>query len=943
LPRQGLPRAARWGALPALLLALLLAAGQSGAQEAVLHAWQRIYYAALDGKESLLFVERFDRAKPALADIDGDGKLDLFLGAAEGRVMFFQNVGTAQAPRWHLANPAIPAVQGSDPEGEPSPIDVGDNAAPALVDIDGDGDLDLFVGSAAGRIFFFRNEGNRFLPSFRLVSADFLGQRVGLNVVPTFPDVNGDGLPDLSFGNEAGEYYLALNQGTRANPRYCLERQSTPDCLHVLTRLGQLDPEDNAVPVWSDWDGDGDLDLFVGKSDGTVAYFQNIGTRQDGAWELREARFNILDSGGFAAPAFADVNGDGAPDLLLAGDGEQIAYYTRRPQDPTSPLWLEDKNVLQVRRLGGFSSNVHVAVGDLNADAKPDLLVGTRGGELFYYENVGTPQAPAFRSPTAPLLPTPQRAFAAPALVDIDGDGDLDLIAGGREGRLEWIENTGTPRQPRWSARSLFFGRVDVGGLSVPLFADLDGDGDPDLLVGNRAGAVVYYENVGTARVPRFELRATRFAGLQVPNNASPGLFPWNPQSPPDLVVGNQSGSLIPAVRNPAVKVAERDAFQPERAWGGGLQAGSYSAPLFADLSGDKRPDLLLGTGPGGLLFWRYEGSAKPAQLAKAQRPRGSNIVAEAPATTQRPAPGAPGAAPPGVAGPRAAAVAPEDLPLEPIFVYEPSTLEKLNLGHSSKPAFFDANGDGRTDLVVGTGDGKLVLLENSGDRSNPTWRLVTDTFAGYDKGRNAAPAFADVDGDGDLDLVVGNEQGLVFYYENTGSRSQPRFTLREDVLALVRAGRNAVPALADLNSDGRPDLLVGNLKGELLAYTNNTGLRFDLAIRRFIGIDVGVNSAPTFAHLTGRDVPFLVIGSDQGLMHIYGATGTSRLRSSGWKEIRSYLEGLKMPAGSAAAFADVDGDGDLDMVLGSDKGMLTFYRNQARQPELAQSPTPRR
>jgi uncharacterized protein (DUF2141 family) len=922
--------------LTALALAILLLLGLPGAtalraQERVVHAWQRQFYAPLDGKESLLFLERFERAKPALADMDGDGDRDLFVGAADGRVLYFENRGSKSAPVWRLANPAISAQGRTDAEG-PGPIDVGGNAAPALVDIDGDGDLDLFVGAADGRVRFYRNEGNRFLPTFRLVTENFLGSSLGHNVVVSFADLNGDGLPDLSVGNEAGEVFIALNQGTRGQPRYCLETRSAPDCLAPLRKLVQLDPEDNAVPAWSDWDRDGDLDLFVGKSDGTIAYFQNIGTRRAGAWEPGERRFNILDSGGFAAPVFADLNGDGVDDLLLAGDGESLAFYTHRPKEQQFKLWIEDKNVLQVRRLAGYQSNLHVAAGDLTGNGLPDLVMGTRAGDLLVYLNVGSAKEPAFRSPEGPLLPTPQRAFAAPVLVDVDGDGDLDLIVGGREGRLEWIENTGNPRQPRWVTRSLFFGQVDVGSLSAPLFADLDGDGDLDLLVGNSVGSVVLYENTGSAKQPRYELRAANFGAIRVPNNAAPALFPWDAKGPPDLVLGNQSGSLVPAVRDPAVQVAESGAFSQERAWSGGLEAESYSAPHFADLDEDGRPDLLLGTGQGGLLVWRYEGNAPPTRIAAAGRR--SNRLDEG---------GGQGAGP-AAAGPLAAA---RELPLEPIFVYEPSSLEQLKVGRATKPVFFDANGDGRPDLVVGTAEGKLYLLENSGSRANPTWQVVTEALAGYDKGRNAAPAFADVDGDGDLDLAVGSEQGQVAYWENTGSARQPAFTPRDGMFALVRAGKNAVPAFVDVNGDGRPDLLVGNLKGEVQYYENLPGPRFELSIRRFVGLDVGVNASPSVAALLGPEQPFLIVGSDQGAMHIYAPTGTSRLRSSGWREVRRYLEGLKMPAGSRAAFADVDGDGDVDMVLGSDQGPLRLYRNQARGPEsaptAAQAPAPRR
>lgn len=925
--------------MAATLLLLLFSVPATPASAAspknIVHTWKRIYYAELDGKESLVFAGRFDRSKPSLADIDGDGDLDLFLGRGDGRIMFFENKGGKTKPSWRLVNAAVSAF--SSRSGRVlQRIDVGENAAPTLVDMDGDGDLDLMVGSASGRVYYYVNEGNRFLATFRLRNSNFLGKPAGLNVVVKFPDLNGDGLPDLSLGNEAGEYFIALNLGSRAEPRYCLQENTSPECLSVLTSLGKLHPEDNAVPEWVDWDQDGDLDLLVGKSDGTLAYLQNIGDARKGIWEAGATRFQVLDVGGFSSPVFADLNGDGVVDLLLAGDSEKIVYYSNRREKKKFPLWLEDKNVLAVRRLGGFQTRIHVTSGDLDADGDIDLLLGTRNGRLLLYINTGGKGKLAFVSPRNPILQTPQRAFSAPSLVDVDGDGDLDLIVGGREGRLEWIENNGTPQKPHWRARSLFFAEVDVGGLSVPHFADLDGDKDPDLLVGNSLGSLIYYENTGNPNRPVYQLRTVRFAGLQARANASPSLFSWRAKGAPDLVVGNQTGTLIPAIRNDAIPLLSRGGYRPQNPWRG-LRAGAYSAPHFADFTGDGKADLLVGTGDGSLLFWRYEGSGPPAKITAAPR---SNSIEEQLARTESLSP----SDLPGGAGSRGrpgseqgassgeAAQARENLPLDPIFVYERSSLEKLRPGRGSKPAFFDANGDGRPDLVVGTAAGKLILYEARGNSANPTWSQAKGNFAGYKHGRNAAPVFADVDGDGDLDLAVGNERGRIVYWENTGSARSPRLTLRKNAFSSVRVGNNAVPAFSDLNGDGRADLLVGNLKGRMAYYRQEKkrGKGFPLENRRFIGLDVGINASPAFAPLTGKARQFLLLGSDQGRIHVYAATGTSLERSSGWKENTSYLDGLKLPPGSHPALGDIDGDGDIDLVVGSDKGRLYLYRNHA-------------
>ncbi|MEE8433966.1 MAG: VCBS repeat-containing protein [bacterium] len=926
---------------PVMVLGLLLTGlpALAAPPRDVVHTWKRLYYGKLDGKESLLFAARFDRAKPALGDMDADGDLDLFIGRGDGRVMYFENQGSKTAPNWRLLNDSISGQDRKTRAGEETfhTIDVGTNAAPTLVDMDGDGDLDLLVGSASGKVSYYVNQGNRFLANFRLENPDFLGGSLGLNLAVKFPDLNGDGLPDLSAGNEAGEFFIALNQGTRSEPRYCLKPKKSLHCLSVLTRLGQLEPADNAVPEWVDWDRDGDLDLMVGKSDGTVAYYRNIGNARSGNWELARQRFRILDSGGFAAPLFADVNGDGQTDLLLAGDKEEVALYTRRPGRKL-PLWLTDKNILQVRRLGGFQTRLRAAAGDLNGDGHADLILGTRSGQLIRYLNVGKGGELAFKRVPGLLLPTPQRTFSAPALADLDGDGDLDLLVGGREGRLEWIENTGSPKQAKWRFRSLFFSKVDVGTLSVPFAADLDGDGDPDLLVGNSIGNVVHYENVGGKKTPRMTLRNVSFGGFKGVTTTSPALFHWDPKSEADLVVGNRNGWLLPAVRNPGEKLNSAKAYLAQSPWQG-LKASEYSAPLFVNLSGNPGPDLLVGTGSGALLYWQYEGSMDAQKMAAVDKPGRSNIVGNTVSTTEPislagiETNGADNKSPSTTSDPTRKPPKAVPLPLEPLFKYERSPLETLKPGRSSKPAFFDYNGDGRPDLVVGTRDGRLVLLINHLSGGKTAWAKITDRFANYRGGRNAAPAFGDLDGDGDLDLVVGTGRGEVLYWENTGGKGKPLFVRREKLLTAIHAGENAVPALLDLDRDGRLDLLVGNLTGRMRYYRQSkTGkLEFSLIARQFIGLDIGINAAPGFSDLTNFKTPYLLLGSDKGAILVFAATKTSLERSSGWKENKTYLQGLTLPPGSRPALGDLDGDGDVDMVVGSDKGPMFLFLNHAK------------
>ncbi|HEY0810234.1 MAG TPA: FG-GAP-like repeat-containing protein, partial [Longimicrobiales bacterium] len=129
-----------------------------------------------------------------------------------------------------------------------------------------------------------------------------------------------------------------------------------------------------------------------------------------------------------------------------------------------------------------------------------------------------------------------------PALVDIDADGDLDLFAGEASGEMNFVRNVGSKTAPMFKLESETFQQIDAGRRSHPAFADLDGDGDYDLITGNENGGVVYYRNDGNSKEPRF-VSSTAFT-LPLPPMAAPVFVDINGDKVVELFTGSLSGGI---------------------------------------------------------------------------------------------------------------------------------------------------------------------------------------------------------------------------------------------------------------------------------------------------------------------------------------------------------------------------------------------------------------
>ncbi|MDY6803612.1 MAG: DUF4347 domain-containing protein, partial [Cyanobacteriota bacterium] len=271
-------------------------------------------------------------AKPAFGDLDGDGDADAVVGTAEGAIGYFENVGSSNFEA---------RVGAGDPF---SAFASGSNSAPTLADLNGDGKLDLIVGKANGNLRYFVNksdEGNLDLvvgeadgdvnyfayenDSINTIFFDvtqiadipnpFKRLKTDGNSVPTFGDLDGDGLPDLVLGAADGSVTYYFNTGTAEGPVF-----------NPNSGVRAIDVGENAMPQLIDWDLDGDLDLLVTDGEGEIEYLRNSDATRPNFIETDGKPLGDVAIAPDSALGFADVDEDGDKDAFIGTPEDGIEY-----------------------------------------------------------------------------------------------------------------------------------------------------------------------------------------------------------------------------------------------------------------------------------------------------------------------------------------------------------------------------------------------------------------------------------------------------------------------------------------------------------------------------------------------------------------------------------------------------------------------------------------
>ena len=359
-------------------------------------------------------------------------------------------------------------------------MNVAAGVAPAWMDYDKDGFLDLFIGNGGAYRpepdDLHRNNGDG---TFTRITEGLLVTQAGSTGFASWGDYDNDGFPDLFVGSVEGTGYLHRNKGDGS-----------------FERMGGgtigIGPA-NGAGVWGDYDQDGFLDLFVGAGSGYSHLYHNNG---DGTFSAVTDNPAVTNRASAWSSSWADYDNDGRLDLFVANrSGPNFLFHNlgggafARIQEGEI---VTDSDV-----------SIGAAWGDYDNDGFLDLLVanggwigGVRQNWLYHNDGDGT-----FTRITEGSLVTDRRPWVRGSWADYDNDGDLDLFVSAWQANNALYRNNGDGTLTEVTAGSLSYDggsdSIDGGAASGAAWGDYNNDGFPDLVVATIGGWNWLYRNNG--------------------------------------------------------------------------------------------------------------------------------------------------------------------------------------------------------------------------------------------------------------------------------------------------------------------------------------------------------------------------------------------------------------------------------------------------------------
>ncbi len=718
---------------------------------------------------------------PAFSDMDGDGLLDLLVGTVNG-VIYHYEQNSANSIGFSLVT------------GTFNSINFGNSSylKPTFTDLDGDGLLDLIIGRKSGIYGYLAHyeQASTNSYNFDLVTDSFNSIQVGILASPTFTDIDGDGLLDLFVGDYGGKIVR--------------REQSAVNSLTfnaVTTSFNSIDVGFYSSPTFTDLNGDGILDMIIGNGDGEIWYYKQT-TNNGATFSKISQSFNGFDIGFTSTPVFTDLNHDGQLDLIMGSQDERMVQSTQQQGSFT-----DFSNVVSIP-----SANQTVHVWGSKCMTNNITVTAPSGFEVSKNAGSGFASSITLAHSSGIIKDTLIYVRLNPA---IGGSFTGDLV----------ISSVGAN-----STSFALSGTSICGSLSVTTINPTCDGSTATLSASCESGEVKWYdeaaENLQYTGSP-FEtpvLTENTVYQVRCEDLTCNGDF--------EKVAVRVKKAIISASINPLV-FSETVSFNA-------IDVGENASPAATDLDGDGLLDLIIGELNGGL--YHYEQTSLNGSLF--------NLVS--------------------------------------------NSFNNISVGSNSKPAFSDLDHNGLLDLVIGNADG-LIHHYQQDSANSLTFSLVSDNFNGIDVGNNSAPVFEDIDHDGLLDLIIGEYNGNLNHYEQSSS-SGTTFSLVNANFSSIDVGNYSSPVFTDMDGDGLLDLFIGEQTGNVHYYSQASpnSLSFNFQSASFNNLSASGNASPFCTDLTKDGLVDLLIGEDSGNMlnstQLVGQTTAFLAETGSTSQLQSYF-----------------------------------------------------
>jgi hypothetical protein len=630
-------------------------------------------------------------------------------------------------------------------------------------------------------------------------------------------------------------------------------------------------------------------------------------------------------AGGFNLPQFSevDLNNDGIKDLVVYDRESHVAvtfinngatgaidydyapeYMKRFPQSSTlNFMLLRDYNCDGIEDVFVYihAQGSGLSVWEGSYDANDTIQYSLVTNRLGYYLKDGNPFEQQLYITNADL----------PVIDDVDGDGDLDILTFTSSqyftNHLHWFKNMSVENgrgcdSLEYVLETPCWGLFEEGGDSnkVKISPSIDSCyNNPYFELMRQASNTTV--TTGSVRETASNARGARDPG------ASLTLFNFNGDTIPDMIIGGidfRTANVISGVSiNDTILITTQNNFYPT--YDKPIDIYTYPSMYFLDVNNDGKEDMLaapstlsLGGAVMDSVAWYYQNVGSNANM---------------------------------------------------LFDFQQKDFlvgEMLDVGQNAYPALFDHNGDGLMDLVVG-GFGRcqeggsyeygMTLLENVGTLSHPSFEYITNDYAGTDslQMNGLYPCMGDLDGDGDVDMICGMQNGTLSYFENKGGVGNAvLWAPPVDSFFYLNTGSRSAPQLVDLDRDLDLDLVVGNGNATIFYY-ENTGTATNPVF----------SSSPVTSNLGGYT---LSSNSGDFMPFVYDNNGSYELFISHWvggniihlgnidgnilgtydtltENYNDFYHGWNMHF----SMADLNNDNKLDYILGTGRGGLIFLEEK--------------